>query len=226
MRWMQRVIAFVNREIRFRALKVFMAVLMLGAVLGAAPAIKADPIVPGNWYEFQFGLGGISTGVACTHGPGSCIPSPSGNTQFAPDPPWTFSLLGPGFITVTDVALSGDAFNVFDFGVQTGVLVGLTPFVSSDVNCGLDPVPCSTDPGVSHGVFSLAPGPHSITIISSTGRGGAAYFRVDDTVPEPTTLLLFASGLGGAIGLAGRKRKILSRRASSTDYADYLKESV
>jgi PEP-CTERM motif len=194
----------LHRDVRRRNLRVFMVVLMLGAVFGAAPSIQADPIEVGNWYEFQFGTFSDPRAVGCISGPTMCIPSPSGNSQFAPDPPWTFTLLGQGFITVTDAALSGSAFDVFDFGV----LIGSTPTVPfAGTNCGGDPVPCSTDPNVSHGVFSLAPGAHSITIIERGGFGGAAYFRVDDTIPEPTTLLLLASGLGGAISVAGRKRK-------------------
>ena len=199
--WMQSVIAFLNRDIRFRALRLFMVVLVLGVVLGAAPSIKADPIVAGgNWYEFQF-LGAGSQAFACT---ALCVPSFAGNSQFAPNPPWTFTLLGVGSITVTDAFNRGDAFDVFDFGV----LIGSTPSVTAFDTCGTNPVPCLMDPAVSHGVFSLGVGPHSITIIArDSGGNGAAYFRVDDTIPEPTTLLLLASGLGGAISLARRKRK-------------------
>jgi PEP-CTERM motif len=208
MRWMQRVINFINRDIRLRALRLFMVLLILGAVSGAAPSIKADPVVVGTWYEFQrepFCLGPFCPTASCTPsttGP-NCIPSPSGNGQFAPNPPWTFTLLGPGTITVTDVAQSGDAFDVFDFGI----FIGSTPNVPiAGTICGGDPVPCSLDPLVSHAVFSLMAGPHSITIFERNGRCCVGYFRVDE-VPEPTALLLLASGLGGGIGLARRKRK-------------------
>src|SRR5215208_888947 len=111
MRWMRRVINFLNRDISLRAVRLFMVLLMLGAVFGAAPSLKADPIVVGNWYEFQrepFCLGPFCPTASCTPsstGP-NCIPSPTGNSQFAPNPPWTFTLLGPGTITVTDAAQS------------------------------------------------------------------------------------------------------------------------
>lgn len=208
MRGMQRVIDFINRDVRPRGLRLFMVVVMLGVVVGAAPSIKADPVVVGQWYEFQrapFCLGPFCPTASClpsTTGP-NCIPSPTGNSQFAPNPPWTFTLQGPGIITVTDAAQSGDAFDIFDFGT----LIGSTPDVPiAGTICGTDPVPCSLDPLVSHGVFSLTAGPHSITIFERNGRCCVGFFRVDE-VPEPTAVLLLATGLGGAIGLVRRKRK-------------------
>jgi hypothetical protein len=200
---MQRFIAVLSRDLRSRTLRFFIVAILLGAVFGAAPSIQADPIVVGgNWYEFQFTVSG-SQASACT----ICFPSVAGNSQFAPNPPWTFTLSQAGVITVTDAFNRGEAFDVFDFGV----LIGSTPFVPAFDFCSTDPVVCLADPTVSHGVFMLAPGPHSITIVAriSTIGNGAAYFRVDE-VPEPTTLLLLATGLGGAIGVAGRKRKIRS----------------
>jgi hypothetical protein len=179
-------------------LRFFMVALMLGAVFGAAPSLRADPVtVGGNWHEFQFLQAGTQA-FACNS---LCVPSSGGNAQFAPNPPWTFTLLGAGSITVTDAFNRGDSFDVFDFGV----LIGSTPTVPEFDTCGSNPVPCSTDPAVSHGTFSLAVGPHSITIfVRNSGGNGAAYFRVDDTIPEPTSLLLLASGLGGALSLVRR----------------------
>jgi hypothetical protein len=200
---MHRVIAFLNCDTRVIALRLFMAALMLAAIFGAAPSVQADPITPGIWYEFQYNIFGDPNATGCISGPTMCIPSPSGNSQFAPNSPWTFTLAGPGLITVTDAGLAGDAFDVFDFGV----LIGSTPAVPfAGGLCGGDPVPCSTDPNTSHGVFSLTAGPHSITIRARIMFCCVGYFRVEE-IPEPTTMLLLATGLGGAIGLIRKKSK-------------------
>jgi hypothetical protein len=83
-------------------------------------------------------------------------------------------------LTVTDANIIGDSFDVFDFGV----LIASTPSVLPGGDCPNDPVPCFADPRVSHGVFSLAPGAHSIVIFArdSPFLAGAAYFRVDEAV--------------------------------------------
>jgi hypothetical protein len=81
-------------------------------------------------------------------------------------------------LTVTDAFIKGDIFEVSDNGIPIGSTSGVAKDASS---CGSDPVPCLADPSVSHGVFNLAGGSHSITIkaAASPFGGGAAYFRVD-----------------------------------------------
>jgi hypothetical protein len=183
---------------------LFSSALLLLLSLGTAAVSKADPVVVGGkWYEFLFGAAG-SFATACPSS--TCGPSPTGNSIFAGDPPWTFTLGAEGgTLTVTDASFIGDSFNIFDFGV----LIGMTPTVAAVGDCDSDPVPCLANPQVSHGVFSLGPGAHSITIQvrDSPFRFGAAYFRADSPIPEPTTLLLLATGLAGVATKFGRRRR-------------------
>jgi len=173
--------------------------LVLMVILLVKP-LHASPIVVGNpfWYEFGF----TDPGVDATSGAGT-IPSSGGNSMYAPDPAWTFSSPSPVNLTVTDAFLEGDAFNIFDFGV----LIGATPAVANTGNdSGTDdPVVALTIPQLSHGVFFLAAGNHSLTIQPyQTVMEGAAFFRTDAIVPLPDTLLLLGSGL---LGLMGLRRK-------------------
>jgi hypothetical protein len=151
-----------------------------------APSIAkmapAGPItVGGPWNEFSFtGAGSLAKGCAPADPGGlGCIPSSSGNSHFVGAPPWTFVAPSDGLtLTVTDAFQKGDSFEVLDMGISIG---STSAVPTNPASCGSDPVPCLTDPTVSHGVFDLGPGPHSITIktVTSPFGSGAAYFRVD-----------------------------------------------
>lgn len=144
-----------------------------------APSLaEAEPqaAVPigGLWQEFMFRRAG-EPAEACTT---SCFPSPGGNSEYAPSPPWSFSAPCGGVqLTVVDAFSSGDIFEVFDFGVS----LGTTSSVATGHYGGADPAICVLDPLMSSGVFNLGPGSHSITIIptASPYNVGAAYFRTD-----------------------------------------------
>src|SRR5262245_47358849 len=157
---------------RLLTLLTLSCTVAIGAVV-FVPSASADPVpvggpvasVGGLWQEFLFaGPGSFAT--AC----GGCVPSSGGNSQFAPDPPWTFFIVGPkaGNLTVVDAFALGDTFQVYDFGIPLG-----QTSVPSIGSCGSDPENCLWIGSTR--VYSMAPGPHSITIqaVDSPFAGGA-----------------------------------------------------
>jgi hypothetical protein len=151
-------------------------------VPGTAAVAPAGPITPGGpWNEFSFGAAGSFAKGCAPADPSApgCAPSSAGNSHFVGAPPWTFVAPSDGAtLTVTDAFVKGDTFQVLDVGNPIG---STSAVPTSSVSCGSDPVPCLADPTVSHGVFNLGPGAHSITIkaLTSPFQTGAAYFRVD-----------------------------------------------
>jgi hypothetical protein len=156
-------------------------IAILAVSLVAAPHVYAGTVTGGAaWYEFGFSSTGVPATGCSPDDPGGpvCTPSSSGNSVFADAPPWTITAVSVGAtLTVTDAFSYGDAFDVFDFGVQ----IGSTSSVGASASgCGDDPVPCRADPLASSGVFPLPPGAHSITIVPNPSTGpSAAYFRLD-----------------------------------------------
>ncbi len=176
--------------------------ILMAACLAAAPCV-AGPILPGVWYEFSFTDPGVGARGCSPADPGglACVPSTGTPTTFLDIPPWTITLPAGGTFTITDAFLSGDAFEVLDFGIP----FVMTPFVAEGAACGDDPVPCLADAAISHAVVGLASGAHSFTIapLATVLESGAAYFRIDTAVPEPSAWVLIVSGL---LGLAARAR--------------------
>ena len=171
----------------------FFLIFALSARTASASAITAD----GNWLQFLFNGGGPA--VACS---GGCVPTANPVALEAAVPPWTFS--GPATVTVLDLFVSIDTFELFDnlvsLGISSAPTIGAGCF--NDIGCAL------ADLSYSRLVADLGPGAHSLTISNVTGlsAGGSAVFQVASlaspdspaVVPEPASLLLLASGLAGA----------------------------
>jgi hypothetical protein len=197
----RRVMPFGVSSLR-RRIVCAIGTIVVGSLLFATPAL-AGPISVDTYFEFGFGdVGDLATGCDPDDPAGPfCISSGGTPTAVLDAPAWTFTSGATGStLSVTDAFTSGDRFNIFDFGVS----IGLTSLFVADTDCGDDPVPCLADPGMSHGVFALATGSHSITLspVVSLG-GGSGYLLLQDgggppAVPEPATLVLLTTGAGMA----------------------------
>jgi YVTN family beta-propeller protein len=166
---------------------------------------SASTISPGIWQEFSFtDVDTNATGCdPADPAGGFCTPSSGTPTTFLGAASWTFLAPAQGAIlTVTDAFTAGDRFEIFDFEDS----LGLTSMPEGETDCGDDPVPCLSTPGISHGSFFLSEGIHSLNIVTrlSTG-GGSAYLEID-AVPEPGTWLMMGAGLI-ALALARTKRR-------------------
>jgi hypothetical protein len=154
----------------------------LALVLGLS-GVAAAPIAGGLWLVFAFGAEGgpaIGCAPADPDGKPGC-PQPAGSAP-APAPPWQFTApAGGSTLTVVDGFRGGDQFKVLDFDVSIGTTSA--PASGWEV-CGADPERCLSNPKASSGVFPLAAGPHSITIvpIASPFKVGVAFFRVESVV--------------------------------------------
>ncbi len=176
-----------------------LAVTVALGLLAATRAAQAGPIPLDSFMQFSFDGAGAVAGCAPDDPLGGfCIGSSGTPTSFLDAPAWTFVAGASGAVlSVVDAFESGDAFQVFDFGV----LVGSTSVPVGGVDCGDDPVACLATPGMSMGVFALAAGAHSLSLVALAGSGlGSGYLQVtgSQAVAEPASLALTLAALAAA----------------------------
>lgn len=180
------------------------AAALAAALLLASPGAQAGAIPLDTFLQFSFGAAGTAAkGCAPADPDGDfCVASSGTPTAFLDAPAWTFEApVGGATLTVVDAFLSGDQFEIFDFGVSLGMTTSQIPRVELD--CGDDPVVCLANPFFDSAVFALGAGLHSLTLVATEAPNelGSGYLQITAAVvPEPASLVLVFGGLAAAFG--------------------------
>lgn len=219
--------------------KLFVIALLVAIpLLLVSPVANADNVVFNQWYTGQFAIvfpsplaGGFLIGLG-VHGPilqppvGPCSPTiPLGfaNAVASPNPAWVITAPCGGTLTVTDVEVSGDRFQMFDNGVP--MAPAPSPFTGPGQNPGwvspgngLTSVPVASassdgedinlalgDPNMSSATFRLYPGVNSVTGTYLGTITNGDFDFIFEPAPEPSSLILLGMGLLGVAGAVRRK---------------------
>lgn len=178
--------------------KFLLAITMFMCISGSA---VAGPVSQDIWYTFGFGdaRGDAVSGAGFGQGKNPTVGTTSG---IADQPAWTITLTQGATLTVLDLFLSVNQFEIFNFGTS----IGLTSSPMTGGTAGSDITAALADARYSRGVFDLDAGSYSFTISNITGSGGAGVFAIEPvgTVPEPASLALVALAL--SVAAAVRRR--------------------
>jgi hypothetical protein len=164
----------------------------------AVPQAEAAAITPGVYYEF--GFDGVGSALGDCSGCTATVPA-SVNAGSAP---WEIILTGPAVLTVLDLFLSVDRFEIFNNAGS----IGQTSVPVAGGTCGGDIACALADVNYSRGIFNLVAGSYSFTGIQTAGQVGAGVFRVElAPIPLPAGILLLLTGMTALGGLAIRRKQ-------------------
>lgn len=184
--------------------KLFVAIAAL--FLGQAP-LTADAAAISTDTYYSLGFEGVGSNIIGTASGGfthctnpSCVASPAGSS-------FEFTLASAGVLTILDLFISFDEFDIYNFGS----LLGSTTASTRGGDCGSDFTCALADTRYSRGVFNLAAGSYSISGIQTAGTSGAGALIVETSpVPVPAAGVMLLSVLLGGGFAARRRRKNLA----------------
>ena len=206
----------------------------LSAISLMAAPTTAVALDLNQWYTGSFTASNtplLGSDAFGSHGP--VLPNGFGDPLGTSNPPWTFTLTSSGTLTVTDMQVSGDRFELFDNGIA--MTPAASPFTAPGQNPGQAaigdktsvPVPnvetgmfnintALGDTNYSSGTFGLHPGVNNITgEFIGVITFGEMEFIAESAIPEPSTWAMMMLGFAG-LGFAGYRKARSIRTALSS----------